>query len=80
MDSNIHFDQNIGEPLADPGEYRRLIGKLIYIIVTRSDIIFVVGVLSRYLQSLYQLRWTIACILRYLKEAPIKCCIIVHLI
>ena len=49
MDPNSHFDQNLGESLADPGEYRRLIDKLIYLIVTRPDIIFVVGVLSRYI-------------------------------
>ena len=34
MDPNIHFDQNLGEPLVDLGKYRRLIGKLIYLIVT----------------------------------------------
>jgi len=51
MDLNICFDQNLGEPLADLRKYRRLIGKIIYLIVTRPDIIFVVGVLSRYMQS-----------------------------
>ena len=49
----------------------RLIGKLIYLTVTRPDITFAVGVLSRYIQSLYQLHWTAACrILRYFKRAP----------
>jgi len=50
-----------------------LIGKLICLIVTRLDITFTVGVLSRYMQSLYQLHRTTACrILRYLKRAPGK--------
>jgi len=57
-----------------------LIGKLIYVSVTRSDIIFVVGVLSRYMQYPYQFYWTAACriwtvachILQYLKGAPSK--------
>ena len=37
---NIHFNQNLGEPLADPKQYRRLIGKLIYLTVARPDITF----------------------------------------
>jgi len=40
MDPNIRFDQNLGEPLAGLGKYRRLIGKLIYLTVTRPDITF----------------------------------------
>jgi len=46
MDPNIHFDQNKREWLADPEMYRRLIGKLIYLTVTRADITFIVNVLS----------------------------------
>jgi len=70
MNPNIHFDQNLGESLADLEKYKRLIDKIIYLIVTRPDITFVVGVFSRYMQSLYQLHWTVACrILRYLKGA-----------
>ena len=30
MNPNIHFDQNLGEPLNDAGQNKRLIGKLIY--------------------------------------------------
>ena len=33
MDPNIHFDQNLGEPLNDLRKYRRLIGKLILLIL-----------------------------------------------
>ena len=52
---------------------RRLIGKLIYLTVTRLDITFVMGVLSRYKQSPHQLHWIAACrILRYLKGASVK--------
>ena len=47
-----------------------MIGKRIYIIVTRPDITFIVGVLSQYMQSLYQLHWIVSCrILQYLKGA-----------
>ena len=46
MDPSIRFDQNLGVPLADPGKYRRLIDKLVYLTVTQPDFVFVVGVLS----------------------------------
>jgi len=81
MDPNIHFDQNLIEPFAHPEKYRRLIviGKLIYSIVIRPYITFVVSVLSRYMQSLYQLHWTATC--GILKRLQIKDYIIaLHLI
>ena len=53
MNPNIHFDKNLGELLVDPRKYRRLIDKLIDLNLTRLDISFVKGVLSRYMQSLY---------------------------
>ena len=83
IDPNIHFYQNLGEPLVDPEKYTRLIGKLICLIVTRLDITFTVGVLSRYMRILYQLHWTTACrILWYiLKGLQVMGCIIaLHLI
>ena len=57
MDLNIHFDQNVGEPFADPGKYKQSIGKLIYLTVTQPDITFAVSVLSCYMQ----LHWTVIC-------------------
>ena len=55
MDHNIRFNQNLGEPLADLEKYKRMIGKLSYLTVTRPNITFIIGVLSRYMQSLYPL-------------------------
>ena len=73
MDPNIHFDQNLWESLIDPEKYKRLIGILIYLIVIRTNITFIMGVLSQYMQSLYRLHWTGVCrILWYLKRAPGK--------
>ena len=55
-----------------------MIGKLIYLIVIRPDIIFAMGVLSRYMQSPFQLHRTAACrILHILKGLQVKVYIIV---
>ena len=44
---NLWYDDN--HTLDDPGRYKRLIEKLIYLMVTKPDIPFDVGVLSRFL-------------------------------
>ena len=60
-----------GELFEDPERYRRLIGKLNYLTVTRSDIAYSISVLSQYMSSLTVNHWAaIEHILCYLKEAP----------
>jgi len=46
-------------PLDDLGRYKRLIEKLIYLTVTRSDITFV-GVLSRFMHESRKAHWSAA--------------------
>ena len=57
----FRFDENLGNALEALGRYHRLIGKLIYLTVTRHDITFIVGLLSRYMQTPHQLHWNAAC-------------------
>jgi len=70
-------------PHVDPGQYRRLIGNLIYLPTTKPNVTFVMGVLSQYMQNLHQLHCTTTCrILRYLKRALNKelyYCLLSHL-
>ncbi|RVX06280.1 Retrovirus-related Pol polyprotein from transposon RE2 [Vitis vinifera] len=46
-----------GEPLGDPGRYRRLVGKLNYLTISRPDISFPVSVVSQFLQSPCDSHW-----------------------
>ena len=51
MNPNVKLVPGQGEPLHDPGRYRRLMGKLNYLTITRPDISFSVSVVSQFLQS-----------------------------
>ncbi|KAG6436967.1 hypothetical protein SASPL_101874 [Salvia splendens] len=46
MDSIKQLQMDAGPPLDDPTAYRRLIGRLVYLCITRPDIIFAVNKLS----------------------------------
>jgi len=51
MDPNVKLLlPNQGESLSNPKKYRRLVGKINYLIVTCSDISFVVNVVSQFLK------------------------------
>ena len=50
MDPNVKLVPGQGEPLQDPRRYRRLVGRLNYLTITRSDISFPVSVVSQFLQ------------------------------
>ena len=59
-----------GDQFEDLERYRRLVGKLNYLTVTRSDIPYSVSVLSQYMSSPSISHWTtVEHILCYLKEA-----------
>ncbi|KAL5741828.1 hypothetical protein ACOSP7_028560 [Xanthoceras sorbifolium] len=57
--------------LKDPGCYRRLVGRLIYLTVSRPDITYSDHVLSRFMHQPRKLHMEAAlCVVRYLKNAP----------
>jgi hypothetical protein len=71
MEANLKLSKDTGIPLTDPTQYRRLIGCLIYLTITRPDITYPVQVLSQYMASPRQPHLDAAFqILRYLKNAP----------
>ena len=51
MDLNVKLVPGQGEPLRDPGRYRRLMGKLNYLTITLPDISFPMSFVSQFLQS-----------------------------
>ncbi|XP_019150387.1 PREDICTED: uncharacterized protein LOC109147209 [Ipomoea nil] len=71
MDPNVKLLPGQGEPLLDRERYRRLIGKLNYLTITRPDISFAVSVLSQFLENPCDTHWDAAVrVLRYIKRAP----------
>ncbi|RVX05015.1 putative mitochondrial protein [Vitis vinifera] len=71
MDPNVKLVPGQGEPLGDPGRYRRLVGKLNYLTITRPDISFPMSVVSQFLQSPCDSHWdAVIRILRYIKSTP----------
>ncbi|KAL5567779.1 hypothetical protein UlMin_024354 [Ulmus minor] len=71
MDVNLKLSQEDGVDLADPTMYRRLIGKLIYLTITRPDITYSVNRLSQFLSKpkLPHLQ-AAQKVLQYLKASP----------
>ena len=73
MNPNIKLLPNQGEPLLDTEKYRRLVAKLNYLTITRSDISFAVSVVSQFLNSPCEDHWNaVIRILKYIKGSPAK--------
>ena len=76
-DSPIEYNHGLHEresdPLDDPGRFQRLVGKLIYLTVTRPDLSYAVSVISQFMHKPCKHHLEAAYrILRYLKKAPGK--------
>ncbi|XP_062109912.1 uncharacterized mitochondrial protein AtMg00810-like [Humulus lupulus] len=70
MSPNVHLKRD-GEPFEVPEKYRRLVGKLNYLTVTRLDIAFSVSIVSQFMSSPTIHHWAVLeQILCYLKGAP----------
>ncbi|KAK4397606.1 Retrovirus-related Pol polyprotein from transposon RE2 [Sesamum angolense] len=73
MDSNPNFWNDDGNYLEDKTKYRRLVGKLIYLTVTRPDISFAVRLVSQFMDKPRSVHWEAALrILKYIKASPGK--------
>jgi Reverse transcriptase (RNA-dependent DNA polymerase) len=71
METNIKLGIEDGDTLSDIGQYQRMVGKLIYLTITRPDIAFAVSVISQFMHALRTSHLSaIDRILRYLKGTP----------
>ncbi|GKB57330.1 cysteine-rich receptor-like protein kinase 8 [Tanacetum coccineum] len=71
MEPNLKLQADVGTPLQDPKVYRRFIGKLIYLTVTRPDICYTVQLLSQFMQSPTSVHMqAVKHLLRYLLNSP----------
>ncbi|XP_068477328.1 uncharacterized mitochondrial protein AtMg00810-like [Phaseolus vulgaris] len=71
MEQYLKLTPDDGELLKDPVKYRRLVGQLIYLTVTRPDIAFLVRTLSQYIPAPQKPHWDAAIrVLKYIKGSP----------
>jgi hypothetical protein len=70
-ETNLKLPRHSGDLLADPAIYRRLVGRLLYLTITRPGISYSVQILSQFIDTPRQPHMDAATrILRYLKSSP----------
>ena len=69
VDPNLTLTQ-LGSLLADPSQYRKLIGRMIYLTITRPDLAYAVHILSQFMDKSRKPHLDAAHLVRYLKATP----------
>jgi hypothetical protein len=71
MEQNLKLSRDVGDLLSDPTSYRRLVGRLLYLTITRPDLAYYVQTLSQFMDKPRQPHLDVAHrVLRYIKFAP----------
>ncbi|MCH87512.1 LTR retrotransposon like protein, partial [Trifolium medium] len=71
LEQNHQLPLANGPPISDPERYRRLVGRLIYLSVTRPELSYCVHILAQFMHSPRQEHWDAALrVVRYLKGNP----------
>ncbi|XP_062085863.1 uncharacterized mitochondrial protein AtMg00810-like [Humulus lupulus] len=71
MEPNLKLSSDEGELIADPQVYRRIVGKLQYLTITRPDLSYSVNKLSQFLSSprVPHMK-AVQKVLQYIKSSP----------
>jgi hypothetical protein len=69
LEQNVKLSANEGDLVKDTTMYRRIVGSLIYMTITRPDLSYAVGVMSQFMQTPQKPHLDVVrCILRYIKH------------
>jgi hypothetical protein len=71
MEPNAKLSKTSGSPLSDPSSYRRLVGRLLYLTISRPNISYAVQVLSQFMDQPHSTHLDVVHrVLRYIKGSP----------
>lgn len=74
LELHIKFSAPDGIPLEDPTEYRELVDCVVYFIVIRLDIAFVIHIVSQFVYTPWFTHWaSLLCILGYVRGTLHRC-------
>ena len=71
METNLKLTNHQGDLLHDPTRYEKLVGRPIYLTITRPDITYAVNILSQFMHAPRKPHWDAAFrTIKYLKGSP----------
>lgn len=71
MEQNHKLLSDKGPFYENPGRFRRFVGKLVYLVITRPELSYAIHVLSQVMQHPRQVHWdAVVRVIRYLKGCP----------
>ena len=71
MEQNHNLAKDAGEVFRHPDKYRRLVGRLVYLVITRPELSYAVHTLAQFMQTPRTRHWEAALrVIRYLKGSP----------
>ncbi|XP_013617249.1 PREDICTED: uncharacterized mitochondrial protein AtMg00810-like [Brassica oleracea var. oleracea] len=71
VEQNHHLTADKGPLFSDPKKYRRLVGRLVYLSITRPELCYAIHLLSQFMKAPHVAHWEAALrVVRFLKGCP----------